>query len=143
MEDTRTAVEDFFRLFTHNTNQRNIATSVSQFAATFLAAGPQGASCVRREDFAVALPKRKQLFESLGLRSTEFVGVESQTLDARFSMARTRWAMLFESGTQASQEIVVDSTFVVDTGVQPFQIVLYLAHQDIMVILKERGILKG
>jgi len=142
MEDTRTAVEDFFRLFIQNTDQGDVPTQVAQFAATFLAAGPQGTSCVRREDFAAVVPKRKQMFESLGLRSTVFAGIECDVLDARYSLARTQWKMLFDCGTQAAQEIVVRSTFLVDTGVRPFQILLYLAHQDIMAILKERGIMK-
>jgi hypothetical protein len=140
MEDTRTALEEFFRHFIRNAEESDVASEVAQFAASFLAAGPQGASCVRREDFAVVLPKRRQLFESAGLRSTEFVSMEAEALDARYSMARTRWKMRFESMPRM-QEIVVDSTFVIDTGAQPFQIVLYLAHQDIMAILKERGIL--
>ena len=141
MEETRTALEEFFRHFLCNAEDGDVTTEVAQFAAAFLAAGPQGASCVRREDFAVVLPKRRQLFKSVGLRSTEFVSMRAETLDARFSMARTRWRMRFESTPQPPQEIVVDSTFLVDTSVQPFQIVLYLAHQDIMTILKERGIL--
>jgi len=142
MEDTRTAVEDFFRLFIRNDDHGDVPTQVAQFAATFLAAGPQGASCVRNEDFAIVLPKRKQLFKSLGLQSTELVGVEAESISARYSLARTQWKMLFASGTQATEEIPVHSTFLVDTGVQPFQIVLYLAHQDIMGILKERGVAK-
>jgi hypothetical protein len=141
MEDTHTAVEDFIRLFTHHNNQGDVPTQVSQFAATFLAAGPQGASCVRRDDFAVVLPKRKQLFESVGLRSTELVRIQTDALDARFSTARAQWRMLFARGTQPEQEVRVESTFLVDTGIEPFQIVLYLAHQDIMAVLKKRGIL--
>lgn len=141
MEDTSTALEEFFRHFIRNAEESDVAAEVSQFAGAFVAAGPQGAMCLRREDFAVVLPKRRQLFRSAGLRSTEFVSMEAESLDTRFSMARTRWKMLFESTQQGAQEIFVDSTFVLDTGVEPFQIVLYLAHQDIMAILKERGIL--
>lgn len=142
MEDTCMAVEEFLRHFTHHTNHADAPIQVSQFASTFLAAGPQGASCERRDDFGLAIPKRKQLFESVGLRSTELVRIEADSLGPRYSLARTQWKMLFESGTQAPKEILVESTYIVDTVLEPFQIVLYLAHQDIMAILKERGILK-
>jgi hypothetical protein len=142
MEDMRTtAIEDFFRLFTHHTNQGDIPAQVGQFAASFLAAGPQGANCVRRDDFALFVPQRKRLFESAGLRSTELARIQTEALDARFCSARTWWKMVFASGTPAPQEILVESTYIVDTGIEPFQIVFYLAHQDIMAILKERGIL--
>lgn len=140
--DTSLAVEDFFRTFEHNTNHGDAAALTSPFAAVFLAAGPQGANCVRKEDFALALPKRKKLFEGLGLRTTELIGIDTESLDARYTMARARWNMSFANESGSAHEIVVDSTYIVDTGVDPFQIVLYLAHQDIMAVLKDQGILK-
>ena len=135
--DTRLAVEDFLRTFEYNTNHADTAALVSLFAPTFLAAGPQGASCVRREDFALVVPKRKQMFDSLGCDSTELVRVETEQLDGRFALARTQWKMTFAKGSTGGRAIVVDSTYLVDTGVNPFQIVLYLAHQDVMAVLRE------
>jgi hypothetical protein len=140
--DTRHAVEEFFRTFEYNTNHGDTAALVSPFAAVFLAAGPQGSSCVRKEDFALALPKRKQLFDSLGCGATDLVRIETEQLDARYSTARTQWKMTFASGESGAHAIFVESTYLVDTGVEPFQIVLYLAHQDIMAVLKEQGIMK-
>src|SRR5215813_6295093 len=140
--DTHLAVEDFFRTFEHNTNHGDSAALVAPFAAVFFAAGPQGASCVRKEDFALAMPKRKQLFDSLGCGSTELVRIETEALSPRYWSARTQWKMTFAQGAD-SREVVVASTYLVDTGVEPFQIVFYLAHQDIMAVLKEQGILKN
>ena len=37
----------------------------------------------------------------------------------------------------------LDSTFLVDTGGDRFRIAMYMPHQDIMQVIKERGILKG
>jgi hypothetical protein len=39
-------------------------------------------------------------------------------------------------------ELLLDSTFLVDTGGDMFRIVMYLPHQDIIEVLRERGILK-
>ena len=141
--DSLLAIEAFFRTFEYNTNHGDTAALVSPFAAVFLAAGPQGSSCVRKEDFALVLPKRKQLFNSLGCGSTELVRLRAKQLDSRFSMARTQWKMIFANGVSAAREILVESTYIVDTGSDPFQIVAYLAHQDIMAVLKERGILSS
>lgn len=142
MPDTRTAVQDFFHLYNQHANQNEIDALVAQFAATFLVAGPQGASCVRSQDFALVLPKRKQLFDSLGCHSTELVRIEVDPLNERYCIARTGWKMLF-ANDGPSKEIHVESTFMVDTRTDPFQIVLYLPHQDIMAVLAERGILKS
>jgi hypothetical protein len=37
--------------------------------------------------------------------------------------------------------MLVDSTFLVDTGGEEFKIAMYMAHQDIMKVMRERGIL--
>ena len=71
MEDTRTSVEDFIRHFERNNNKSDFSDAVSQFADVFMAAGPQGAQCVKASDFALALPKRKQLFASFGCDGDE------------------------------------------------------------------------
>jgi hypothetical protein len=39
--------------------------------------------------------------------------------------------------------VMADSTFIVDTAQDEFKIVLYLANQDIMQVLKERGIVSA
>jgi len=140
MENTRTAIENFFRRFDLN-NKNDFSSAVSQFADTFMAAGPQGAQCVKGSDFALALPKRKQLFASFGCESMQLVSVDAHSLGDRYSMAHTRWKLNFTNDGPATPAIVVDSTYVVDSAEE--RIVLYLAHQDIMAILKERGPVKA
>ena len=56
-------------------------------------------------------------------------------------MARTQWLMTFIRNGAEPKQVLVDSTYIVDTAGDAFKIVFYLAHQDIMAILKERGIL--
>jgi len=136
MENTRTAVEEFFHRFDRN-NKNDSSAAVSQFAGTFMAVGPQGAQCVKASDFALALPKRKQLFASFGCESMQLVSVDAHPLGERYSMAHTRWKVNFEDDGPSTPAVIVDSTYVVDAT--EARIVLYLAHQDIMTILKERA----
>ena len=138
METASTSVEEFFRRFEHN-NKNDFSAAATQFADTFMAAGPQGAQCVKASDFVLALPKRKQLFESLGCASMQLVSVDAHSLGDRYSMAHTRWKVNFTEDAPSMPATFVESTFVVDTGGERIQIVLYLAHQDIVAILKERG----
>jgi hypothetical protein len=139
MENACMSVEAFFRRFELNNNKSDFSAAVSQFADTFMAAGPQGAQCVKASDFALALPKRKQLFKSFGCQSMQLVSVDTHLLGDRYSMAHTRWKMNFANSDLSTEEMFVESTFIVDTTEAEFRIVLYLAHQDVMTMLKERG----
>ena len=141
MNQPTEAIECFFRAFERSSDSGDMPALIPQFADTFMAAGPQGAQCVRNADFAVALPKRKQLFDHLGCKSTILVSLDQIRLDARFVMARTRWRMTFASGDDPSQDVLADSVYIVDTGGDALKIVFYLANQDIMEVLRNRGIL--
>ncbi len=88
----------------------------------------------------LALPRRKQLFESYGCHSLKLVSVDARSLDNHYSMARTRWKMNFLADDLQTPAMFVDSTFIVNTTEQQFRIVLYLAHQDAIAMLKERGL---
>src|SRR5215469_17044886 len=62
------AIERFFRTFEANASSQNVEAQVSQFADVFMAASPHGTQAVRAADFALALPKKKQLFDRMGCR---------------------------------------------------------------------------
>ena len=129
----------FLRGFERMSESNDIPAMVAQFGETFLAAGPQGASCVRSSDFALALPKRKQLFQSLGHSSTALVSVVETPIDERYVLAGTEWKFTFHKNGNRL-EVIVNSTFIVDTGDDEFKIVVYLTNRDAVQILAERGI---
>ena len=133
----------FFRDFERHASGTDAANQAAQFGDSFLAAGSQGAQCVRAGDFALALPKRKALFDKLGCQATELVSLEEISLDARYTLVRTGWRMEFEQPNGNSQNILVSSVFIVDVGAPEFKIIFYLANQDIFSILKDRGIHGG
>src|SRR5215469_5723132 len=145
------AMERFFRTFEANASSQNVEAQVSQFADVFMAASPHGAQAVRSADFALALPKKKQLFDRMGCRSTELVSLSEKRLDARYVLAGAKWKMTFERPDIAPQEVVVESVYILDTGSEAAtadaaiageaKIVFYLSNQDLMQIVKERGLL--
>jgi hypothetical protein len=140
---TASPIQRFFDEFTRRTNSPDASSQPSQFADVFLAAGLQGAKFVRVSDFAPAVEQRKQLFDKLGCQSTALVSLAETWLDGRYVLARTQWRMTFDSEHAGHEEIMVASTFLVDTGSDDYKILLYLAHQDIMQVLKDRGITAG
>jgi hypothetical protein len=143
MQQSNDAIEHFFRTFETNASSNDVAAQVAHFADVFMAASPQGTQAVRATDFALALSKKKQLFNKLGCRNTTLVSLQEVPLDARFAMANTQWNLTFVRDQGEPEDVVVHSVYIVDRGVDPFKIVFYLANQDLMQILKERGILIG
>jgi hypothetical protein len=140
MQPSSPALEGFFRIFESNSNSNDVDATVSQFADVFMAASPQGVQAVRAADFALALPKRKQYFDSLGCRSTKLVSLREQRLDPRYVLATTQWSMTFARPDLPPQDVLAESVFIVDTGRDQPKVVFYLANQDLVQILKDRGI---
>ncbi len=133
-------IERFFRTFESHSNS-NVGATVSLFADVFMAASPQGAQTVRASDFAIAIPKKKQLFDSLGCRTTELVELSETRLDARYTMARTQWKMTFARPESDAEDVVAESVYILDMGGDEPKVVFYLASQDLMQVLKDRGLL--
>lgn len=140
MQIARTAVEDFMREYARFSDEGDVAALARCFAETFVAGGAQGAKAVRAADFALALPKRYELFKQMGCGRTELVGYSEQSLDERYVWARTRWRLTFERGEADAIPVEVESSYLVDAGAEPMRFLVYLAHDDIMEMVKERGI---
>jgi hypothetical protein len=96
--------------------------AADQFADVFLAAGPEGAKAVRANEFALALPRRKELFDRLGCRSTTLASLVGTELSPRYAMATTEWRMSFARPGMEDKEIVASSIFIVDTGTDPCKV---------------------
>lgn len=147
MLKTETPVSRFLALYARETAENNLPAVVSHFAETFLFAGSSGAQPVRASDFAAALPKRKVLFDQLGSQTAQLIAIHETPLDSRYVLARTTWRFSFVRENQPDENFDTDSTFLIDTGLPgtaegDFKILLYLPHQDIMQILRDREILK-
>src|ERR1700744_6274709 len=116
MLQNETPLARFFHNFEQQNASNDIPAQVAQFADTFMAASPQGAQCIRAEDFARALPKRVELVQSLGGQSTSLVSFSETKLDERFAMAETRWRMPFPREGEPAREALADSLYILDMG---------------------------
>ena len=143
MIQAETDIARFFELYARKTREDNVPALVSQFTDPFFSADPHGTRCVRVEDFAAALPKRKLLFDRLGCKPAALVSLHETQLDARYVLAKTTWRFDFARENSGElEQVLADSTFLVDTGQEEFKIVMYMAHQDVMQVLRDRGILR-
>ena len=140
MDQKPSALQQFLSAYAQHTAASNIPALVAQFADTFLFAGPTGAQCVHSADFARALPRRVELFASLGCQPAELISLEESPVDTRYALVRTTWRFTFVRPQNDPETIDSDSIFLIDAGSDPFRILLYLTPHDIMDTLRQRGI---
>ena len=148
MIQTETPVARFLSLYARNSNQDDMAAVAANFADPFLSASPSGTQSVRLADFATALPKKKALFDRLRSQPSQLISVSETPLDSRYVLVRTTWRFTFLNDSGPAHQIDTDSAFLIDTGLPgtveyDFKIALYLAHHDLIQILRDRGILKS
>jgi hypothetical protein len=137
-ETIRGQVREFFQAFEANTSSSDPAAMGAAYADVFMAAGPQGAQIIRTAEFVAALPRRKQLFDELGCGTAQLISLEQTPLGSRYVMASTRWSLPVDRPQGAPEQIEFESSFILDTGANPFRIVLYLPHQDLLAMVKEQ-----
>jgi hypothetical protein len=138
------ALDRFISTFEHNANQDDPAVVVSQFADTFIAAGPAGSMAVRASDFQQALVLRKLVFEKAGRKSSRLISKKETLLGDRFAVLDTHWRFEFAPENGAAWNLETRSSFFLDMGDEMRgdlpKILVYAAHQDILKLLKEHEI---
>lgn len=138
-ETKATAVRCFVESYAANIAAGDDAAVTAKFAELFMAGGPAGIMAVRAVDFAKALPKRRQLFADLGLRSSSLVAVDQRPLTGRFWLVTTQWRMTFvERKAGGAEGIESETVFIVDTCADSFRIVMFLHNQDVLA-LRSKG----
>ena len=135
-----TPIESFFRTFEQLNAESNAADLAGLYAPSFLLAGPGGSQLVRAADLEQAIPKRKDLFKTLGCTSTHLATLQETVLDDRYSLVRAEWHWRFERSSEVV-EFTLPSSYVIERAPDHWQIVAYIPHADIMAELRRRGLL--
>ena len=113
----------------------------AMYAGHVMIAGANGAQVVSSADIQRAIPKRKQLLESVGYQNTALVGFEETALGDRYSLVRAQFQWHFKPANSEPATVTLPSIFVVDRGGDSPHIVLYLNEHDVVSVLRERGVL--
>lgn len=138
MNRISTEVEQLFKEYERYANDGGSAEEASrQFAEVFMAADSVGGRAVSTADLPKAVALKRKLLEGAGSHRTRLASMEERPLGDRYVLVETEWVMEFETG----EEVALRSTFIVHRTEEGLKIVFYLAHQDLMAVLKERGIL--
>jgi hypothetical protein len=134
-------LRSFFDRFQSVSAASDIEGLAAMYAANVMIAGANGAQVVSSENLLRAIPKRKQLLQSVGHQETALVGFEESPLGERYSLVRAEFEWHFKAADGRPATVTLPSIFVVDRGGDSPHIVLYLNEHDVVSALRERGVL--
>ena len=140
-EFTAEGLRAFFERFQSLSAASDVERLATMYAGTVMIAGPKGTQVVSSADLQRAIPKRRQLLESVGYQDTALVGFEETRLTDRYALVRAQFQWQFQAANGERATVTLPSTFVVDRGGDSPRIVLYMNDQDVVSVLRERGLL--
>ena len=141
MSFVQETLDQFLSTYEWNTVNADPTVVVTQFADTFIAAGPSGTMVVPATAFAEKLPARKQLFRKAGLQSSRLVSRKDSRIGERYVLVDTEWRMDFAPEGKPALTIPVGSSLLIDMGGPEPKILAYLPHQDIFQLMRDSGLL--
>jgi len=134
-------LRSFFDRFQSLSAASDVEGLAAMYAGNVMIAGANGAQVVSSETLQRAIPKRKQLLESVGYQNTALVEFEETALGDRYSLVRAQFQWHFKPANSEPATVTLPSIFVVDRGGDSPHIVLYLNEHDVVSVLRERGVL--
>ena len=129
----------FFEAHERYSNAGDFEALVSLYAESFASADADGTRVVQATDLRAALPKRKQMLAGIGCKAARLAALDETRLDQHYVLAKTTWRWEFER--PGWPEIILASTFIVRTSGAAPAIVFYLNHENILTVLRDRGLL--
>jgi hypothetical protein len=136
------SISSFLRAYAQAGDQCDLDQISTQFASEFIVADPDKPQVIRIADFIRALPYRRSLFDRLGCTGSSLESFRIHPLTTSYALVTTTWKFRFARPHDSGEEVVVDSSLLIHMAKDGPQILVYLPHQDIMKVLRERGILK-
>ena len=136
-----TGLRAFFERFQSLSSASDVEGLAAMYSEKVMIAGANGVQVVSSADMQRAIPKRKQLLESLGYQDTALVGYEETALTDRYALVRAQFRWHFTAANARPAIVTLPSVFIVDRDGDSPHIVLYLNERDVVGVLRERGVL--
>jgi hypothetical protein len=132
-------IRSFFSRFEQAGNDGDSEALGSLFCDTFMNLDPNSAAPVPREALLATLPVRRKLFGSIGIQGTDLETLTETPLDDHHVMVETTWRTRFTETAPSQDPLTLHSTFLLHREGGEWRIAVYLNHQDIMAIIRERS----
>lgn len=137
-----TAIEDFFARYEEGANTFDPELMCSLYTDVFMAGDPNGVSCGRNDrQLREAFAQRKAFFKDIGFRRARILDIATIALDARYTMAKVHWYMVFEKDAGHPLEFRFFITyFLHDDGTGP-KAAFWISHEDEQRVMREAGLI--
>jgi hypothetical protein len=136
MATIRPDVRAFFERYERAGEDLDSEALTSSFSDVFMSLDAGSAAAVSPQALLAALPRRKQLFESIGSDGLELTDISEMPLDGLHTLVRTSWRLRMRNGSP-HDPIFLRSTFILRKEDGTWHIVLYLNHQDMNKLFHE------
>jgi hypothetical protein len=136
MTRARPDVRAFFRRYERAAEDIDSEELTALFADVFMSLDASSVNTLSPQALLAGLPRRKQLFESIGSDGMELADLSEMPLDDRHTLVRTSWNLRIRNGVPRDP-ISLRSTFILRRDDGAWRIVLYLNHQDMAKFFTE------
>lgn len=126
-----TDIQQFFQTFQNANNNLEFDTVGLCYAENFLFGQPQGAQTVNKEDFLHVLPKRKEVVQKMGQKSSRIVAFKKSKINEHYIQVEIKWEMTYERETKLSNDFN-SATYILYRKGDNFQIIVQIDHQDLI-----------
>lgn len=130
-------IKEFFSQYEKANSDFDVVKLASCYTDVFMFGGQQGVQAVKKEDFIKILPRRKEFFRSVGLKSSKVERIEASELATNYVLAKVFWKMCVEGSGGTSREIETSASYLLLSSGAFFQIVFQIDHQDLAKKIQE------
>ncbi len=134
-------VKSFFDRFERAGESLDLDVIASEYADSFMFAGPDGVRVVEKQKLLAALPQRQAFFKAAGHQSTRIISLDETRLDDHYVMVRVQFLMRFERAGGRPIDVRTGSTSILYIEDGAARIVFHLEHEDLSQALQEWGLL--
>jgi len=133
--DVRPEIRDFVTAFAA-ASDRDPAASAALFCDDFLSLDPTSVRPVTAQQLAATLPRRVEMFASIGAQGTELVEFSEQPIDDQHTLLRTAWRVRFADAH--AEPLTLRSSYLLHRDENGWRIAVYLNHADIVAVIQDR-----
>jgi uncharacterized protein DUF4440 len=141
MDAGSNAIREFFRQYERSRNTFDRDLIASQYAESFMYAGPDGVRVVVKADVLAGWAKGRESLKTLGHASTTMTSLDESMLDEHYALVRATFVWHFAQPSAQAIDVDVHATFILYTKDGTLTIVFQHEHEDFQEALRARGVL--
>ena len=141
MQSISTIVQQFFQEFNRASIAMDMEAILAQFNDPFVYAGANGVSIVTRANFAGAVSKQKQFFDSLYLQNAETAPSEEWAMDDQCTGVRANVSMTFKKSSGEIVSVEQKVSYVLSLKNMPPVIIVYSNPNVLTELLQKAGLM--